>query len=120
MNPILAVLFGGQTKTELKDLTKAKDVPPILIDTAKKLADRVRKVSPLLGSMLDMEVGFLQLDGTPTRTTASPSSFTMMTTSETSKRSQNDICKNNSRPAGAAVLLFKTRLSQAFLLFITP
>ena len=66
MNPILAVLFGGQTKTELKDLTKAKDVPPILIDTAKKLADGVRKVSPLLGSMLDMEIGFMQLDGSAT------------------------------------------------------
>lgn len=66
MNPILAMLFGGQTRTERKDLTKAKDFPPFLLNATKKLAKAIGKVSPILGAMLDMEAGFMLLDGSAT------------------------------------------------------
>lgn len=66
MNPILAMLFGGQTRTERKDLTKAKDFPPFLLNATKKLAKAIGNVSPILGAMLDMEAGFMLLDGSAT------------------------------------------------------
>ena len=47
----------------MKDLTKAKDFPKALVSATEKLGAAVSKVSPLLGGMIDMEAGFMQLDG---------------------------------------------------------
>lgn len=63
MNLLLTILFGGQTKTKLKDLTKAKDFPAFMVTAVEKAGAAVAKVSPLLGGMIDMEAGFMQLDG---------------------------------------------------------
>ena len=63
MNLLLNVLFGGQTKTKLKDLTNAKDFPPAMVTAVEKAGAAVGKFSPLLGGMIDMEAGFMQLDG---------------------------------------------------------
>lgn len=70
MNPLTVVLFGGQTRTKLKDLTKSKDLPAFLLNATDKLAERLAGISPLLGDLVYMEAGFLRMDGTPTANAA--------------------------------------------------
>lgn len=100
MNPILAMLFGGQTRTERKDLTKAKDFPPFLLNATKKLAKAIGKVSPILGAMLDMEAGFMLLDGSATANGAKRCrSFA---------QEQHRIVNSNGDSLGAATVLMMT------------
>ena len=46
MGLIPKILFGGMTETDLKDLTKAKDLPGFVLTATDKLADALYQKEP--------------------------------------------------------------------------